>query len=303
MLYDTVVIGGGPAGITAAIYTARKGLKIAVLTKDIGGQVAKSSVIENYTGYSEITGVDLSKRFKEHLDEFKFEFKETEVTTIKKSEKMFTVESQAGSFEAKTVIVATGAHPRLLKVPGEEEFTGRGVTYCATCDAPLFNGKEVAVVGGGNSGLEAAIQLFNFSPKIYLMHRHEKLKGDQVLVDQVEKSEKVTVMSETEITEIRGGQFVELVKVRQAGAEKELKVGGVFVNIGLTPETGLVKGLVEMNEAGEIKVDFCNNTDVVGLFAAGDCTCVPHKQIIVAGGEGCKAALSAAKYLNMAGEY
>lgn len=299
MFYDVVVIGGGPAGITAAIYAARKGLKIAVLTKDIGGQVAKSPVIENYTGYSEITGADLSKRFKEHLDEFKFEFKETEITEIKKLEKGFMIESSAGSYEGKTVIVASGAHPRLLKVSGEEEYSGKGVTYCATCDAPLFNGKEVAVVGGGNSGLEAAIQLFNFSPKIYLLHRHEKLKGDQVLVDRVEKNKKVTVMPETEITEIRGGQLVELVKIKQAGTEKELKVGGVFVNIGYTPETDLVKGLVELNEDGEIKVDFCNNTNVPGLFAAGDCTNVPHKQIIVAGGEGCKAALSAAKYLNM----
>ena len=215
----------------------------------------------------------------------------------------FVVESKAGNFEGKTVVVATGAHPRLLRVPGEEEFTGKGVTYCATCDAPLFNGKEVAVVGGGNSGLEAAIQLFNFAAKIYLLHRHEKLKGDQVLIDRVEKNEKVMVLPESEILEIRGGQFVELIKVKQAGEEKELKVGGVFVNIGLTPETDFAKGLVEMNESGEIKVDFCNNTNVPGLFAAGDCTCVPHKQIIVAGGEGCKAALSAAKFLNMSGEY
>ncbi|NQU83963.1 MAG: FAD-dependent oxidoreductase [Parcubacteria group bacterium] len=297
-MYDLIIIGGGPAGITAAIYAARKKMNFLMLAKEIGGQVTKSSVVENYTGYQQITGEELGKKFDEHLKEFKFAFKKTEVTGVKKKGRGFLVQAGGSIFEGKTVIYATGARPRLLNVPGELEFKNKGVTWCATCDAPLFKGKDVVVVGGGNSGLEAALQLAEIAKKVYLVEVMDKLAGDKVMIDKLKNNPKVEIMTKTGVKEIFGKILVEGVKLDQGGVEKQLKVQGVFINIGYLSNTELVKKLIKLNERNEIIVGPASETSAPGFFAGGDCTNTPYKQIIIAGGEGCKALLSAYKYLS-----
>ena len=298
MDYDLIIIGAGPAGITAGIYAARLKLNFMVIAKEIGGQVAVSSIVENYTGYQFMTGQELSDKFMDHINEFKFDFKQAEVQSIKKDDKTFTVSTISEFFTSKTVIVATGAHPRSLDIPGEKEFTGKGVTYCATCDAPLYKEKVVTVVGGGNTGLESALQLTNIAKKIYLIHRGDELSGDQILVDKVIKLKNVEILPNTSIKEIVGGSSVEKIKIETKGKEDSLDVQGVFINIGYIPNSDVAKNVLPLNKYGEIEVDYCCLTDSDGIFAAGDCTNVPFKQIVVATGEGCKAALSVNNYLN-----
>lgn len=297
-MYDLIIIGGGPAGITAAIYAARKKMNFLMFAKEIGGQVSKSSVIENYTGYQELTGVELSKKFEEHLKEFKFNFKKEEVKSIKKKGKNFLVSNGKNYFEAKSIIYATGARPKPLNIPGEMEFKNKGVTWCATCDAPLFKKKDVVVVGGGNSGLETALQLSKIARKIYLVEILDKLPGDKVMVDKIKKDPKIEIITKAKIKEIFGKTLVEGVKVEQAGVEKKLKTQGVFINIGYLSNTEIVKKLIKLTNKEEIEINASCETNILGFFAAGDCTNVPYKQIIIAGGEGCKALLSAYGYLS-----
>lgn len=298
MIYDLIIIGAGPAGITAAIYAARKKLKFLVLSKDVGGEVAKSSIIENYTGYQEITGEELTKKFEQHLKEFEFDFKLTEVKKIEKENDIFLVKTGSEEFRSMTLIIATGTKPRQLNVKGEKEFKNRGVTYCATCDAPLFIGKDVAVIGGGNSALEATIQLISIAKKIYLIDIADELIADKVLIEKAKMSPKVEFFSNTKVLSILGNKFVEKIRIDQKGKEKELNVRGVFINIGYIPNTDLVRNLIKLNRKGEIDIDINNQTNISGIFAAGDCTNVPYKQIIIAAGEGAKASLSVGQYLN-----
>jgi alkyl hydroperoxide reductase subunit F len=296
-MHDLIIIGAGPAGITASVYAARKRINFLVITMDIGGQTAWSGDIENYTGYQFITGPELAAKFEEHMRQYNVSVKENErVREVSKNGDTITVATDKGSYQARTVIIASGKTSRELNVPGEKELKNKGLTYCATCDAPLFAGKDVAVIGGGNSGLDAAIQLMRIARRIYLINITPQLTGDAIVQERVNKSSMVTVMNNTQVTAIMGEKFVSGIRVKREGKEEELSVSGIFVEIGLRPNSGFAKG-AEKNELGEIKVNYRNETNVAGIFAAGDVTDVPEKQIIIAAGEGSKAALSAFGYL------
>ena len=296
-VYELIVVGAGPAGITAAIYAARKKMDFVVLANNVGGQVVLSSEIENYTGFQFITGEELGAKFEEHLRKYKFNFRTEEVQEVKRDGDSFSVRSDAGTYLGKTVIVATGRKPRELKVPGETEFKNRGVTYCATCDGPLFEGLDVAVVGGGNSGLEATLQLIKIAKSVNLLHRGPQLKADTVLVEKAKASKKVKIWTNTQVKEIAGEKLVTGIKVQRNQKETMLPVQGVFIEIGSVPNSDMV-GFVEKTCWGEIIVNCKCETSIPGLFASGDVTNVPQKQIVVAAGEGCKASLSAFSYLS-----
>lgn len=302
MLYDLIIIGGGPAGITAGIYVARYRLKILMITKDFGGQIAKKAVpIENYPGFKEISGKELIKKFREHLEKFKTDVEMDSVVRIEKTNGNFQVFTQTQKqFESKAVIIASGADPRPLKVPGEEEFIGRGVSYCSVCDAPVFKNKTVTVIGGGNSGFEAAIALARWAKKIYILEYGEKVIADIENQELAKKTKKVEIITGATLKEIKGDKFVNSIiyQNRKTGQDEQLKVEGVFVEIGSLPASSFARDLVELNERGEIKVDFETfQTKTPGLFAAGDVNVGHFKQIVTACGEGAKAALAAAAYI------
>lgn len=281
-----------------AIYAARKRLNFMVITKDIGGQAALSADVENYTGYQYMAGSELVKKFEEHMKEFKTEVKGGEaVVGIEKKDGAIEVKTDKDVYESKTLVVASGARPRALNVPGEGEFKNRGVTYCATCDAPLFADMDVAVIGGGNSALDATLQLTNIAKKIYLINKNPKFRGDEVMIEKVEASDKVTILYNANTLEILGDKMVTGIKIERDGKQEILNVRGIFIEIGYIPNSDFVSGLVERNKRGEIVVDNYNRASTPGIFAAGDVTNVPRKQIIIAAGEGAKAALSAYEYL------
>ncbi len=296
-MFDLIIIGAGPAGITAAVYAARKQMKTLVISEDIGGQAAWSGDIENYTGYQFISGPELSIKFEEHMRKYDVEVKENEkVVKLAKNGSTFVVTSNKADYETRTIIIASGKRSRELNVPGEKEFKNKGLTYCATCDGPLFAQKEVAVIGGGNSSLDAALQLMNIAKKVYIVNINPELKGDAVMLEKVRDSNKVTIINNSQVTAVLGDKMVNGLTIKKEGSEKTLVVGGVFVEIGLSPNSEFAKTL-DRNEFGEIKVDSRNQTNIPGVFAAGDVTDVPEKQIVIACGEGSKACLSAFKYL------
>ena len=298
-MYDLIIVGAGPAGITAAIYAARKKLNFLVMTKDIGGQAGISADIENYTGYQYIAGPDLVKKFKDHMDEFKMEVKEgEEVVGVEKINGTFRVKTDTETYESKTLIIATGAKPRTLNVPGEGKFKNRGVTYCATCDAPLFANMDVAVIGGGNSALDATLQLIKIANRIYLININPSFRGDEVMIEKVEKSDKVITLYNTKTLEILGDKMVTGIRLEKDGEQKILNVQGVFVEIGYVANSDLVANLVELNKRGEVVVDEHCKTNLPGIFSVGDVSSAPYKQIVVAAGDGAKAALSAYEYLS-----
>lgn len=294
---DLIIIGAGPAGITAAVYAARKNLSILVITKDIGGQAAISGDVENYTGYQFITGPELSLKFEEHMRKYNVQVKENEeVVKFAGKGSTFVVTSSKAEYEAKTIIVASGKRSRELNVPGEKEFKNKGLTYCATCDGPLFAQKEVAVIGGGNSSLDAAIQLMNIAKKVYIVNINPELKGDAIMREKVRANNKVTIFNNSQVKAVLGNKMVSGLKIKREGNEETLSVRGIFVEIGLIPNSEFAKTL-DRNEFDEIKVNSRNETNISGIFAAGDVTDVPEKQIVIACGEGSKASLSAFKYL------
>lgn len=298
-LYDALVLGAGPAGITAAIYLVRKGLATGVAAKILGGQVAWTSDIENYPGYRLIDGATLVQRFREQVAEFPPDLGlDLDVSSVERREGRFVVRAGASEYAARALVVATGKRPRLLGVPGEQRLIGRGVATCAICDAPLFRGKLVAVVGGGNSGLEAALDLAKLDARVILFQDLDLLTGDAIFERRVRASPAIEVRLGTRIIEILGEDQVRAVRTRDAaGAVGEVAVDGVLVEIGLIPNSEPVRGLAPLNARGEIEVDCACRTAVPGLFAAGDVTGVPYKQIVIAAGDGAKAALSAADYL------
>ena len=298
MTYELIIIGAGPAGVTAAIYAARKGMNFLVITEVIGGQLMKNAFIENYTGYQEITGAELVSKFEEHLKEFKFDIETDKVINISMKNDIFQVKTKSERFKSKTLILATGASPKLLNVKGEEEFRNRGVTYCATCDGPLFFKKDVAIIGGGNSAFETAIQMMDIANKIYMIDIAEELVGDKILIDKVRSHNKVEFFSNSILTAIKGDKFVEKIEFEQKGQRKTKNVQGVFIEIGYIPQTSIFKDMVELNPVGEIITDRFKQTDMPGVFAAGDCTNIPFKQIITSAGDGAIAALSAFQFLS-----
>lgn len=297
-MLDLIIIGAGPAGITASVYAARKKMNLLVVTKDIGGQAAWSADIENYTGYQFITGPELANKFEEHMRKFDFELKELEeaVDIIKQDSRAIIVKTNKASYETQALIIASGKQSRELDVPGEKEFKNKGLSYCATCDGPLFQGKDVAVIGAGNSALDAAIQLLKIARHIYIINIASQISADAVMLEEIYKSKIVTILNNTRIKAILGKGMVTAISIKEGDREEILPVQGVFVEIGLIPNTAFANN-IEKNDLGEIKVNCYNETNISGIFAAGDVTDVPEKQIIIAAGEGAKAALSAFRYL------
>ncbi len=301
-MYDLAILGGGPAGMTAAVYAARKKLNIVLVAREMGGQAAWTTGVENYMGYQYIEGPELMEKFAQQVKQFPITQKvDEEVVKLSRSGQVFEViTNQDQTYQAKAVILATGKRPRPLGVPGEDRFRGRGVTYCAVCDGPLFEGLKVAVVGGGNSALEAVNDMLKIGEKVYLITNELSLTADPVLSDRAKQSPRLTVFTGRQVVEIQGENQVQAIVIKpvKGGEMVRLEVGGVFVEIGLIPNSDTVRGLVELNGQGEVVVDGHCRTSVPGLFAAGDVTNVPEKQIVVAAGEGAKAALEAQRYLS-----
>lgn len=302
-VYDVAIIGYGPAGITAGIYAARKKLSVVLIGELPGGEVLNSGEIANWTGDGQTDGITLAKKMTDHLNLHKNDVRivEQKVTRITKEGDVFTTAAADGTtFTSRTVIYATGRHPKMLNVPGEVEFKNRGVTYCATCDAPLFTDREVAVIGGGNTGAEAVIMLQKIARKIYLLEYTDALIADSVLVDNFNNDPKVTIITRAKTTKIEGDAMVSSLTYAdtKTNEEKKIAVAGVFVAIGAIPNTAPVKDLVPLDQMGAIVADRYGKTSVAGFFAAGDVTDIRDAQIVVAAGHGCSAALSAGDYLS-----
>ncbi|MFB3896552.1 MAG: NAD(P)/FAD-dependent oxidoreductase [bacterium] len=301
-LYDLIILGGGPAGMTAAVYAARKRIDTLLISKDVGGQLLWTSDIENYLGYRYISGMELSTKFADQVNQFGLPLiLGNNATKLDLNNNIFRITLESNIiYQSRTVIYASGKRYRFLNVPGEKELVGHGVGFCATCDAPLFLNKDVAVVGGGNSGLQAVIDLLKVpAHHIYLINKTANWHADKVLLEKALYADKVTPLPEYIVTQINGVNEVSGIKLKSLkdNTEKEIKVTGVFIEIGLEPNSELVAHLVALNQGKEIIVDAKCNTNIPGLFAAGDVTNVPDKQIIIAAGEGSKSALSAYEYL------
>ena len=310
-MYDLIIIGGGPAGITAGIYAARKKLNTLLISKDFVGQTGSAFGVENYTGFKEIRGLELMKRFKEHLEKFEIDIAEfEEVEKIEKTNptrdkslegvNIFEVQTDEEKYFAKTIIIASGRNPRSLEVPGEKNFLGKGVSYCVTCDETMVEGKIAAVVGGGNVGLEAGLELAEFCTKVYILEFAAKITGDEILQQEIGNDKKISIINNADVKEIKGDNFVRGIVYEDRRSKKIdlLAVDGIFIETGAAPSVDFARSLAELNKAGEIKINprTCE-TKTSGLFAAGDVTDIRDKQIITACGEGAKSALSVYEYL------
>lgn len=299
-MYELMIIGGGPAGLAAAVYAARKKLKTLLISANIGGQINTTINIENYLGYQFIEGPELIAKFQTQVSQFPIDQKiGVRVARLNKVNAAFEAITESGErYEALAVILATGKKPKRLNVPGEVDYVGKGVSYCAVCDGPVFTSQRVAIIGGGNSGVSAALDMVRIAEHVFLVSL-SPLVADQVLIDRLADARNLTIFTEHRVKEILGQQLVEGLTIEDlhGGELKSLDVAGVFVEIGLAPNSNLVEGLVRLNEGGEIQVSPNCQTNVPGLYAAGDVTDVPEKQIIIAAGEGAKAALQAHRYL------
>lgn len=298
-----VIIGAGPGGLTAAIYAARRKINFLVLGLDIGGQMNWSAEVDNYPGLPDLTGIELVKRFNEHIKNYGIKIKAEEVTNIVKKGKILIIKTKRNTYETKTIIISSGKKPKKLNIPGEDNLLGKGVSYCATCDAPLYKSKQVAVIGAGNSGLEAALHLAQYATRVYLIDIVEKIPGEPYLKEKILANKKIKFIPKATLKEINGKQTVESIKYEQDKKTSSLKVQGVFIETGLVAKVDFAN-LVQKNKWGEIMIHRStltheeNMTNIPGIFAAGDVTDIPAKQIVVAAGEGCKAALAAFDYLN-----
>ena len=298
---DLVVIGAGPAGVSAAIYGARKGFKTTIVAETMGGQLKDTLGIENFISIPSTTGAELSSSLSKHLQQYDIKLRtDLTVSKIKTGDKKAVILNSGEVIESTAVIIATGAQWRKLGVPGEEENMGNGVAYCPHCEGPFFKGKDVAVIGGGNSGIEAAVDLANIVKSVTVFEYLPELKADQVLIDRATRKENITIKTNVETTRILSsdGHVTGLAyKDRETGKATEVELLGVFVQIGLLPNTSFLDDVVELNGHGEIIINDAGATSVPGIFACGDVTTVPHKQIVVSVGEGAKAAISASEYL------
>lgn len=299
--YDHLIIGGGPAAMSSALYAARKGLTTGIIAEKIGGQLLNTSYVDNYLGINDVSGEQLSEHFYEHVVELNVAvLKDVKVTQISKEENNFVVHvSNNKTYKAKTLLIATGSNPRKLQVPGESEFSNKGVAYCAICDAPLFKDKKVIIAGGGNSAVEAAIDVAKWASEVIVVHRSE-FRADKIILDQMFANEKITVFKQTQIVEIVGEQMMNGVIVldKTTNQQRQIDADGIFIEIGNVPNSGLVKDMVQLNEFGEIIIDEHQMTSIPGCFAAGDVTTANYKQIIVSVADGAKAALNANEYIN-----
>ncbi len=298
-MYDVIIVGAGPAGLTAAIYTSRRNMKTLILSKGLSDQVSETPHIENYPGFEKIEGYKLIKKMEDQVRDFKVEIIFEEVVKITPKKDSFFVETVKKNYEGKAIILAFGKIARTLCIPGEAEFTGRGISYCATCDAPLFKNKTVAIIGGGNAALDAALLLSKIAKKVYLIHRRNEFRGFETEVEKIEKKENVECVLNYVAIEFKGDKIIKSVIVENNETKKrrELKVDGVFIEIGSEVKTDFVKGLVKL-ENNYVVINSDCQTSHPGVFAAGDVTNTPFKQIIVAAGEGAKAGLSSYNYLH-----
>ena len=301
-LFDLIIVGAGPAGLTACLYASRSLLKTLLLEKGpVGGQVIYTDLIENYPGFpGGISGYELIERIQKQLEDYEYQFLQEEVIDLREVEEVKEVHLSSGKvLKAKAVILALGAKPRKLGVPGEKEFTGRGVSYCAICDGPFFKGEEVAVIGGGNTALQEALYLTKYVKKVYLIHRREAFRATPILQERVKKNPQIEIIIPAVVEEIKGEDRVEKLVYRdlKSNKKRELEVAGVFIFIGHEPETGWLKGKLEMDESGFIIVDREMRTSRPGIFACGDCVSKKFRQIINACGEGAVAALNAEEYI------
>lgn len=298
--YDVIIIGGGPAGMNAAMYAARKELRAAVITTDFGGQILLTSEIENYLGFPSISGFELSDKMEAHVRQYPVDFETAQVERLERLEDgSFAAHLDDGQeYRGKACIVTAGKRSRTLDIPGEASFTGRGVSYCATCDGPFYRNKTVAVVGGGDSAVQAAIELAAICPKVYLVVR-SRIRAQEILIKRMKEHENIEALLGYAPEAIEGTKKVEsvLVKNRESGEERTLAVDGCFVEAGGIPNSGFLPAETALNRAGEIVTDKSGRTNVPGLFAAGDVTDNPYKQVIIAAGEGAAAALAAHEYL------
>jgi alkyl hydroperoxide reductase subunit F len=303
--YDVLIVGGGPAGAAAAVYAARKGIRTGVAAERFGGQVNDTMAIENYPSVLETNGPALAAGLEAHARAY-----DVDIMNLQRAESIIPAAeagglievklANGGSLKSKTVILSTGARWRNVNVPGEQEYKNKGVAYCPHCDGPLFKGKRTAVIGGGNSGIEAAIDLAGIVQHVTVVEFADQLKADAVLINKLKSLGNVTIHTNAQTTEITGanGKVNGLrFKDRATGQEHLVELEGVFVQIGLVPNTEFLRGTVELSKFGEIVVDAKGHTNVPGVFAAGDCTTVPYKQIVIAAGDGAKAALSAFDHL------
>jgi len=301
-MYDLIIIGGGPAAVSAGIYAARKKLKTLLIVKDWGGQLISAPWVENYPGFESISGMNLSNKLVEHLKKNEIDIKEDlRIKEIKLEQggRIIRTRGENGDFRAKAAIIATGRIPKKLGISNEEKFIGRGISYCATCDGPIFQDKTVAVVGGANAGLGIALELTAYASKIYILEFLPQLNADEYLQEKVKKFSKIKIITNALVKEFKGDQFVKGLVYQDNSSDKikEIAVDGVFVAIGSNANFSLVKNVVELNKQGEIKIDSKNRTSQPNIFAAGDVTDVSHKQIVIAAGEGAKAALNAYDYI------
>ncbi len=306
-IYDVAIVGYGPAGITAGIYAARKKLTVVLIGSLPGGEVRNSGEIENWPGDGHTDGLVLADKMIKHLNAHSdsVDIIGGQVSKIAQEGRQFvTTTDQGKQYLSRTVVYAAGRHPRLLKVPGEADYKNKGVTYCATCDAPLFTDQAVAVIGGGNSGAEAVIMLQKIAKKIYLLHNADKLLADPILISNFDQDPKVSIIYNTNTTRIGGQQMVESLTYtdQTTGGETTLAVTGIFVTIGAIPNTQPVKDLLPLDKMGAIPADRYGKTSLAGFFAAGDVTDSRDAQIVVAAGQGCSAALSAGDYLSRVGK-
>ena len=297
--FDVVIVGAGPAGLTAAVYCARKLLKTLIISENIGGQASESWAIENYMGYRMISGNDLVRKFEEQVRSFDLNLEIDRVLILDRDDGGFVVSTATGaSYRARSVILAQGKKPRKLGVEGEERYIGRGLSVCSTCDGPLFRDKVVAVVGGGNSALQTAIEMSGIAREVHLIVR-SSIRADESYVKQYEQKKNITTHGNSVIARLHGNGMITGITIRDRtkGRETELSLDGVFAEIGWIPNTDFLEGLVEMNAEKEIIIDIDCHTSAPGIFAAGDITNIRTKQIITAAGEGAKAALAAYDYL------
>jgi thioredoxin reductase (NADPH) len=301
MLYDAVILGSGPAGLTAAIYTGRARLSTLVLAgNDMGGQVARTDHVENYPGFPEgISGGELSQLMQQQAERFGAQVEVDSATAVDLSTRPFRITTYGGEYEARTLIVATGAAPRNLGVPGEQELTGRGVSYCATCDGFFYRGKKVAVVGGGNSALEEAIFLTRFAERVYVVHRRAQLRADAIVQERAKTNDKIELVLAHTVSRILGEKSVTGIELCHCDADDRhtIEVDGVFIYIGMVPNTQILQGQVELNEWGYLVADGAQHTSVEGVFAAGDVQELYLPQVATAVGSGARAAMEADKYL------
>jgi len=299
--WDLLIIGGGPAGLNAALYAKRKGLEVGVLVDEIGGQLHNTSAVDNYLGFNFIEGEKLSNSFVDHVNEIDIPIlKGVRVTKVEHLDPDFLLSASNGkTYQSKTLLLATGGNPKKLGIPGEKEYSNKGVTYCATCDAPFFKDKHVIVAGGGNSAAEGVLDLVHWASKITVVHRSQ-WRADQVLLSKLEDVDKLTVHLETQIKEVVGDNQMTgiIAKDKRTGEERLIEADGLLIEIGNQPNSDLIKDLVETNERNEVFVDENQMTSLNGLYAAGDVTTQVYKQIIISASEGAKAALAANNYLN-----